>query len=381
MKSKKTLSAILLTLITIVCLITAQVVTVGAETETSAQSIYDANKEIVAAIDEGNNFAKLRDLANEDEQYIAQMQAVVEVATAYDEFASSYTEDEYNAADWTKIAEEVDMVKSVVKLTSGNYATYADSVAKNLDRIEKGKTYIGAKFVSYTAAYAAHKVAAKEKVDAKYADLLSVNATHPTANVYDYYGIYDNAGVNEMQNIKATFENDLDALTLDKADYNGSVNAVKELRAKAEADLAAVRRNDVERTYDDLNDYYAVVNGDKAGNASAMKENLKTAIAKLNNSFWNRASDEVLKKYSNEKKSFDKFVTETEIDDSEYRDRSYIEDANGVVRIEAYNEDGDLVEVIPAKAILKVNHVADAAAMRRNADTAVAAKASGVTVA
>lgn len=385
MKSKKTLSALLLALVMVTCLVMAQVVTVGAETSpapATAESVYETNKDLVAAIDDGGYYAKLYALAQDDDSYVAKMQSIADVAAEYEALVEDYVEEDYFVRDWSGasgIVHEKELTKSRIVLTEDNYRTY--DAEKASERIEKARNYIENNFVTLSVSYETEKANAKAYIETLYNDLLSKNTANPGGSPEKIVGYYDNNGKAELGSVKGAFDDDLDALALDKSDYNGSVNAVTALRDQAEADLRAVRLNDVERTYDLLQDYYAILNGDREGDAAGEKNVLTSDINRLDRYFWKNASPEILTKYSNEKKAFEDFLTETTIDDSAYRDRSYIETADKVVRIDAMDEAGNPLEVIPAKAILKATNVADAAAKRRNAELAINEVRDGISVA
>ena len=369
MKFKKSYAAILLSVILTVVFAVMQVISVGAE-PADPQKLYDDNKDTVAAIDDGNYFAELLTFASSDASYVAVMEEVVKVADKYVEYDAEFKAEDYMASDWTEISHIKALTLAYVKLSGENYLNY-NTGDKYLLRILADEKTITDDYQTLEQAYAAKKAAAAADVAARKEAILKANTTNPDGKPETVVGYYDQTGVSEVEAIKSAFDRDLEALTLDKSDYNGSVQQVNDLAARAKSNMASVRKNVVERAYDKLSDYYAIEKGTKEGDAAAAKSDATRAINGTNN-FFNNATPEVKKEYSNQKKAFEDFFDENEIDDSAYVDRSYIATAGGEVTITATDEAGNELTVFPAKALLKVYNLVATSPKRHNAETAIA---------
>ena len=381
MKFKKSYSAILLCVLTAVCLCFSQAAFVGAESD--PQGYYEDNKGVVAAIDADGLFAGLKDKAEEDGAYFAAMQAVVEVAEEYAEFDGLFKEEDYLPADWENIKAVKDRTLYYLTLTEeklydrNGAAVY--QAGKYIERIAADALALS-KYPTKLVGYNAEKDKALKDVGNKYSVLLEKNEQNPGGKPNTVVGFYDDIGKAELEDVKDKFEEDLSALTLDKEDYDGSVSAVRELAKKAKDDLSSVKKNVVERAYEKLQDYYATENGSKPGNLAAEKQKTKQAID-ATVSFFNNATDAVLKEYSYEKKAFDKFFDENEIDRSGYENRSRVSTEDGAVTVVAMDENGNPLKVFPVRVTLVAYDVLPTAPKRYNAERAIVKQNRNISIA
>ena len=364
MKSVKKLLVMLAVMMVAACAL-SQVALVYADSAT-ADEIYQNNREAVLKIDDGDNFDYLYDLAKTDENYLTTMQNVADVANAYGEYVSAYDEADYFAADWNNMSKIMALTLNKIKLTEENRLNY--NSAPFISRIAEDKALLDA-YTTKQASYQAKKASAAAAVTERRNYLLSANDSNPDGSPEKVVGYYDREGVDLVEGIKSTFETQLDALTYDNSDYDASVKAVNDLKNKAIADMNVVRRNDVERAYDMLQDFYAIERGEKPGNVEQQKQDTATAITALN-PFFENASQGVLKEYSNEKKAFEDFFDENQIDDSTYADKPTISTKDGIVTIVAKDDDGNEIGVFPSRGELRVYEVTMSSAKRYNAQKA-----------
>ena len=369
MKVRKSYLTILFSVIMAVCLALTQFVTVGAE-PADPQGLYDANKDTVAAIDADGYFAQLLDKAKTDAAYVPVMESVVEVANAYKDMVDGHKQEDYFASDWTDVSKIMALTAAYIKLTADNYLNYNEN-NKYLLRVITDEKNIDDKYETIDKAYEAKKQAAAKDVEAKKQTLLKANTANPSGSPDKIVGFYDEQGVSEIEAIKNKFDTDLAAKALDKADYNGSVQEVKDLADKAKADMAAVRKNIVERAYDTLQDYYATEKGTKPGDLAAEKQ-AATQDALRAQQFLSGVSPEVMKEYSSERKAFEDFFDENEIDDSEYANKATLETADGAVKVTAYDEEENEFAVFVAKCTLQAYNIVTTSPKRHNAETAIA---------
>jgi len=377
MKIRKSYLAILLSVITAVLLIASQSVLVWADSD--PQQIYDDNGAAVEAIDGGGYFARLLDLAKEDAAYTAVMERVAAVANDYAEYVAAFDEADYLASDWADISKTIELTAVAVRLNQDNYKTYNADGAYTAKIASDGEL-IRSKHSTMQALYDAKKENAAADFAAKYADTLKVNEANPSGSPEKLVGYYDRTGLEFAEVVEYNFNSDLAMLKLDKADYKGSVAAIDALVADAKAELAAVRKNVVERAYDELQDFYAIQKGTKTGNVEAQKNVAAQAIDGTVTFFAN-ASAEVLKEYSNQKKAFDDFFDENEIDDSAYINRETIRTDDGAVIVTAYDQSGNKLPVFNAHTYLKITDVVLTSPKRHNAEVLVNKDNSSLSVA
>ena len=390
MKTERTLFKILLGIVV------ASIVSVSAVSVAFAdtpQQLFDDNTSVVAAIDPNGYFAEVKAKAEQDARFTAVMEHIVLVAKAYDGFAKAYAEEDYSAKDWQTVEKQLGITGKSVGLNAENIpldniarkddpAEYYAKYEKYLKTIADDKASLDASITALSVSYEAERQAASAAVLDRRNTLLQKNDLglgSPEKTV----GYYDAKGKKEVEDTKKAFDTELATYELDKTDYDGSVNKIKTLKNDKIAEMDAVRVNDVERAYDKLCDYYDTLRAKGAAAAQSEKQEVTRAINALTN-FWRNASPEINKKYATEKKAFDDFFDENDIDDSEYIDRNTIETEDGVIVIEAFVEkNGDLEEapVFPAAGKLKAYDVAPTSAKRHNAEVDIMKENSKISVA
>ena len=368
MRLKKAHLLLTVVILTVVCTSFASVFAFAAE---GAQTVYDENKEVVSVIDGGNYFDSLFEKAKTDDAYYAVMQSVVEVARAYDSFANAYAAADYSAEDFDKIQKIIRQTKQYVTLEAEVGLDYDKE--RYLTRIVNEKAAADA-YVTLNDSFAARLADAKAAVNAKYADLTAVNTANPTGKPETVVGFYDNDGMQRLARNKSDFDSEADDIAADYAAGEKSyLEACDELNACKTYYinlLEGVRKNKVERAADALADYYAVAAGRMEGDAAQYKSDAQRLIRACD-SFFSKATPEVLSAYTNEKSSFEKFMADKTIDDSEYAPRSYIESEDGTIKIVAKGESNNELNVFSSKARLKVYNVVETSPKRYNAETAV----------
>ena len=102
---------------------------------------YNNNKQVAAVIDPDDRFTVLYNADN-----IAQMQAIVKVATAISDFEKAYDAADYFEEEYNRIKNFIDVAKSECKVSSDNYVdnrnyytVYSDYVDSNLLLIAEKK--------------------------------------------------------------------------------------------------------------------------------------------------------------------------------------------------------------------------------------------------
>ncbi|MBP5177780.1 MAG: InlB B-repeat-containing protein, partial [Clostridia bacterium] len=378
MKVKKPLPLLILGIVTAICLSLSQIAMVGAE-PVDPQAYYDANKQTVSSIDDGDYFADVLDLAKTDDAYVAVMQEIVKVAAAYNAYVDGHKQADYFAKDWDEISHIMDLTLNYVKLSAENYLEYT-KVDKHYNRVIDDGNSIDGNYKTIEATYENRRQAAKAEVAAKYDTLFKANKSYPDSSPKTKVGYYDAQGASELDAVKTQYDADVDALVFDAADYQGSVDEVNALTAQAKADMDAVRRNDVERAYDDLQDYYAIAKGTMAGDEDAAKQ-AAAASAQNGLDFLSGASSEVQREYSNQKKAFNDFFDENEIDDSAYRNRPTISTEDGAITVTAKDSTGAELDVFSAKFVLKADSLVPTDPKRRNAEVEIGKDNSKLSVA
>ncbi len=330
-----------------------------------AKSIYDNNVRLVDSIDKDNYFKELYDLALTDNSYISVMQSVVNVAKAYDNLTQSFTDAKYDRDDYNEMEKVLNTTKHYVSLTAENYLDYSSFEQKYLDRIAKEEKYLLDNYITRIEKLTEYRDSAKQALLDKKTALLYTNTANPNGSENQNVGFYDSIGKQELEDAYNEGINELDAVTLSGAYMSATKENIDTAKQNAIDKMQAVRKNNVERAYDKLQDYYAMVDGNLEGDKEKAKEETAKAIKECD-PFFEGASSDILKEYSSEKKAFIDFFDENPIDDSAYKNKSVLETEDKKVKVEAFAGNKP-IEIFPADAKLIVYNIVEASPKRYNA--------------
>ena len=369
----------ILALVITVCLSFSMNVASGWAAET-ADSLYSENKTLVHSIDKGDYFTELYSLSEQDSSYTAAMQSAVNVAKAYAELEQAYTVEDYEQADYDKILKVLEQTRVYISLTEENYFNYQSLEAKYLERVSKEANFLQENYQTRIEKLDEYLLAAIDAVKNKKSTLIAVNTANPNGAPNKNVGYYDEEAMAELEAAYQNALNSFEAIVLDKADMAGTKAKIDQAKQKAFADMESVRKNDVERAYDKLQDYYATVDGNLEGDKEAAKLQAAEAINKCYPSFFDTASSDVMKEYSSEKKAFEDFFDENPIDDSKFKNKSVLETEDKKVKLEAF-ADGKAIEIFPRDAKLNVYNIVESSPKRYNAQREILKNNNQISIA
>ncbi len=344
-----------------------------------AKSVYDENKTLVTSIDKDDYFTELYNLALTDNNYVSVMQSVASVAKAYDNLEKSFTAEKYEQNDYSEIVKVLNNTKHYVSLTLENYLDYSSVEQKYLDRIAKEEKYLLENYVTRKDKLVNYQDAAKKALLDKKTALLLPNTANPNGAENQNVGYYDSTAKQELEVAYNDGLNKLDAVSLDEGDMQATKANIDTAKQNAIDKMQAVRKNDVERAYDKLQDYYAMVDGNLEGDKEKAKEETAQAIKQCD-PFFEGASNEILKEYSSEKKAFIDFFDENPIDDSTYKNKSVLETEDKKVKVEAF-AGNEPCEIFPADAKLKVYNIVESSPKRYNAQKEIVKNNDNISIA
>ena len=342
----------------------------------AASEYYEANKDTVEVIDGGAAYFALLD----DEGDEANMQAMVTVATAINDFIGGYNAIDYTSSDWADITRQFNLCKNYFKVSADPSDTlnYYMSYANFLED-DKYQTRID----GYKAIVDAYST--KQETFEEYRQESADYLANKKANLIDGgpLGMYDTQAVSELDVLVEQGQaavNAVEPVTNDGAiDLVQSRKAADDKKAEYVDKLESVPKNDIERAENAVSDYRAIASGDKDGDKDAAKAAALEAIEKAN-TFYNGAPNGVKEYYAQNKEALDAFTVETEPEDlSDLEESSTIDSGDGVVTIKAY-ADGVEVKVFPAGASVKIDDNSGSI-YSINMDTAIAKFDSKISVA
>ncbi len=322
--------------------------------QTEAETYFEANKETVKIIDSGAvYFAKLKDAYASDASSLESMQKIVEVATALNDFKDDYVETDYSSDNWTRIQKIIDQTVAYARVESDNYLNYDSS--KYLSRIEKEKVEIE-KIETLEQSYAEFVEQSLKAVDDKKNTLIAPNEQNKDAKANQIVGFLDEDALAEVELIAVAAREVISAIALDKSDYETSIDAVEAVADKAIEEMLAVKKNVVERAYDDLEDYYAIKKGEKEGDLDEAKAHAEQEVKKAQE-FLQDASKAVKENYTSEAILFEKFLAGEELNDESFKKKDTLSTESGSVVVKAFiKENGEKtpIAIFPAATTLSV---------------------------
>ena len=325
---------------------------------------YNDNKELVSLIDKDDIYFSQLDLSGNS----AQMQAIVEVATAVAAFEQSYDEADYLEDDFKEIEKIFERCEFWCKVkgetTDGDnyYLNYSAFVESNLEKIAEYKD-MADEYLTAQERFDEYVAFDQKYFDKKAYNMLSDTRVNPTAAPNAILNVYDAAAIEEVNEIVSQAKLALDALSLNRSDdqsiddaYRISVNAVDEMKNEYSAQLDNVDRNDLERAVSAIEDYYAAVEGGSEENIAAAKQ-IADDLVKKGYAFLEGAEESVARYYAADKAELDDYTAKPkEHDFSDIENKSSVSDDKGVVTITA-TVDGAEINIFPynAKAVVADN--------------------------
>lgn len=314
---------------------------------------YKDNKTLVACIDDGAEYFALLDEAEETEQ----MRAIVKVAQAIVDLEDGFDPDDYLPDDADALQKVFRLCENYCKVkgetTDGDnyYLDYASFVDRNLAEIANLATRAEA---VPTMQDRFDGVVATDKafIDQKLFNKLTETRIHANGKANAVLDFYDEAAVAEMNAVAESGKAALDALTLDKADYNASIAAAEAAKQACSEKLDRVNKNDIERAYSAVNDYYAA-EFENSEDLSEVEAAAKIAVEK-GYAFLSDATDEIKNRYIVEKQALDRFSAKDDgKGQGENVKKSSLTSENGVVTVTAM-ADGVEVPVFPTNANVRI---------------------------
>ncbi len=337
--------------------------------QTEADIYFEDNKETVEIIDSGAvYFAELKSAYVADVSSLESMQKIVEVATALNEFKGDYLKTDYTAENWTRLQKIIDQTIAYARVESDNYKNYDSQ--KYLARIEKEKVEIE-KIETIEQSYLEFVEENLKRVNDSKNLLTKPNSSNPDIENNQIVGYLDDKALAEVEYIATKAQQDISETSLVKNLYESSFDSVEAIADKAIEDMQAVKKNDVERAYDTLEDYYAIKKGEAEGVLDLAKLKAEEDIAKAQE-FLSSASKAVKDNYTSEAILFDKFLAGEELNDESFRKRDIISTESGSVVVKAFaidNGEKTPLAVFPAAATLSVYENLSSA--RENARVAI----------
>ena len=322
---------------------------------------YNNNKQVAAVIDPDDRFTVLYNADN-----IAQMQAIVKVATAISDFEKAYDAADYFEEEYNRIKNFIDVAKSECKVSSDNYVdnrnyytVYSDYVDSNLLLIAEKKN-LADECKTKKDYFDEYGKNAKKYIDDKASNMLADTKVNPTVAPNQAVNIYDETAQAEISALVSQAKVAIDAVAYDNGDYDKSVKDVDDTKALYSEKLDAIRhrRNDIERAVGAINDYYAAVQSGTASEdeIASIKQNADASVVK-GYAFLEGASGEIALKYATQKSALDDYTAkDKEHDFSDIENKSVISDDKGIVTVTAM-VDGAPANIFPynAKAVINDN--------------------------
>ena len=379
---------------------TAAFAAVGSEVD----EYFESNKTNVEVIDADAEVFTLMygtakgNGANADKAFDS-MKSEVAVALKAKDLRESFVAEDYLSADAKRIDEALNTLFSALrpKDDEADYVKYYEKQDGYVKKVDDLKAELLGKYLTKQDKFLKAKTDAKKVVTDK-KDLLFAT----TGEVNKVVGVLDATARAEVEELSNQYLSEIDsvAYTTDRTDsadtakFNSAVQAVKELAENAESDMGGrgidyngVPKNEVERTlrlyksyFNDYGDTNAVEESKKE-ERERRKAELIVRIKALETSFWQNASQEVLKAYSYEKSVLEKFTETSGNVVYDFDPVSVKESEDGVIKIEAvYKNGGAQAKVIPSRATVTVSNSFSSAA-RVNALNAIRAKNSDIGIA